>query len=142
MGIGPRPYCDGYARRRSCQEVNEIRRGPSSRAASLTLSVDVDLAARDVREQLRRVEAPEGLLRNEQGIPDHGRRVLNFLEPLGRIPLRRVADLRQQTPLFRLPRQRQLVEDVQEAMVPAPLLLRLRLDALLPDRRFLLLFGR
>src|SRR5262252_1218853 len=47
------------------------------------------------------------------------------------LPLRLLArlgvrDLREETPRFRLPRERQLVEDVQKAMIPAPLLLRLR----------------
>src|SRR5262249_50916845 len=37
----------------------------------------------------------------------------------------RIRDLGEQTPRFGLPRERQLVQDIQEAMVPAPLLLRL-----------------
>ena len=35
-----------------------------------TYSVDVDHAARDVREQLRRIEAPKRFLREQQGLPD------------------------------------------------------------------------
>src|SRR6266700_2866098 len=49
-----------------------------------THTVDINHAARDVREQLRRVETPEGLLRDEQRLPDHRRRVLHLLEPFGR----------------------------------------------------------
>jgi hypothetical protein len=35
-----------------------------------THSVDVDFAAGDVGEQLRRIEPPERFLRNEQRLPD------------------------------------------------------------------------
>src|SRR5215472_16219418 len=49
-----------------------------------TYSADVDHAARDVGEQLGRIEPAEGLLRDQQRLPDHGRRVLHLLEPLGR----------------------------------------------------------
>ena|SRR5437867_1827855 len=38
-----------------------------------THTVDINHAARDVREQLRGVETPEGLLRDEQRLPDHDR---------------------------------------------------------------------
>src|SRR5438128_1809683 len=47
-------------------------------------------------------------------------------ERLGDLPRLGVRDLREQTPRFRLPFERQPVEHVQEAMIPAPLLLRLR----------------
>src|SRR5206468_9916980 len=53
-------------------------------------------------------------------------RLKRALLPVGVFARLRVRDLREQTPRFRLPRERQLVEHVQEAMVPAPLLLRLR----------------
>src|SRR5215467_15479555 len=49
-----------------------------------TYAVDVDLAARDVGEQLRRVEPPERLLCDAQGLPDHRPRILHLLEALGR----------------------------------------------------------
>ena len=48
-----------------------------------TDAVDVDHAARDIGEQLGRVEAPERFLRNEQRLPDDRGGVLHFLEPLG-----------------------------------------------------------
>src|SRR5437879_13291169 len=155
-----------------------------------TYSVDVHDPARDVGKQLRGVETPERLLRDEQRLPDHRGCVLHLLEalgrgrpqphrgegrlhrvrgpemlpalprelierhpplpvaiedapdfsmtalraprlkrallPLGLLPRLGVRDLREQTPRFRLPCERQLVEHVQEAMIPAPLLLRLR----------------
>jgi hypothetical protein len=47
------------------------------------------------------------------------------LLPFGLFARRRVRNLREQTPRFGPAFERQLVEDVQEAMVPAPLLLRL-----------------
>src|SRR5262252_1851605 len=47
-------------------------------------SVDVDHPARDVGEQLGRIEPAEGFLRDQRRLPDHGRRVLHLLEPLGR----------------------------------------------------------
>src|SRR5258707_167200 len=50
----------------------------------LSHSVDVYDALGDLREQFGRVEPAEALLRDEQGLPDHGRRVLHFLESLGR----------------------------------------------------------
>src|SRR5215471_3877094 len=49
-----------------------------------TYSVDVDQTARDVGEQFGRIEPAEGFLRDQQRLPDHGRRVLHLLEPLGR----------------------------------------------------------
>src|SRR5215831_2624013 len=49
-----------------------------------TYSVDVDHAARQVGEQLGRIELAEGFLCDQQRLPDHGRRVLHLLEPLGR----------------------------------------------------------
>src|SRR5215470_2838007 len=49
-----------------------------------TYSVDVDHAARDVGEPLGRIEPAEGCLCDQQRLPDHGRRVLHLLEPLGR----------------------------------------------------------
>src|SRR5262245_35320367 len=152
-------------------------------------SVDVDQAARDVGEQLGRIEPAEGFLCDQQRLPDHGRRVLHLFEPLGRgrpephrgerrldwvrrlrvlpvlarerlerhhalpVPAERAPDLRlaalrtprlerpllplrllprlgardprEQAPGLGLALERQLVEDVQDAMVPAPLLLRL-----------------
>src|SRR5215813_7627885 len=155
-----------------------------------TYSVDVDHAARQVGEQLGRIEPAEGFLCDQQRLPDHGRRVLHLLEPLGRgrpephrgerrldwvrrpqvfpvlarerverhhalpVPIERtpdlrvaalrtphlerlllplrllprlgVRDLREQAPGLGLALERQLVEDVEDAMVPAPLLLRLR----------------
>src|SRR6266568_2637509 len=155
-----------------------------------TYSVDVHDPARDVGKQLRRVQPPERLLRDEQRLPDHRGGVLHLLEalgrgrpqphrgegrlhrvrgpemlpvlarelierhhplpvaiedapdfsmtalraprlkrallPLGLLPRLGVRDLREQTPRFRLPFEWQLVEHVQEAMIPAPLLLRLR----------------
>src|SRR6058998_1793190 len=155
-------------------------------------SVDVHGSTRDVGEQFRRVEASERLLGDEQRLPDHRRRVLNLLEPLGRRrpqPHRRegrlhrvrrpqmlpvlarelverhhplpvaierarglgmaalraprlersllprgllsglgVRNSREQTPRFGLLLERQLVEEVQEAVIPASLLLRLRED--------------
>ena len=42
-------------------------------------SVDVHDSVRDVCEQFRRVEPPERLLRDEQRLPDHRRRVLHLL---------------------------------------------------------------
>src|SRR5206468_788949 len=155
-----------------------------------THAVDINPAARGVREQLRRVQPPERLLRDEQCLPDPRRRVLDLLVslgrgrpqpvgregrlhrvrgpqmlpvlarelierhhplpvaiedapdfsmtalraprlkrallPLGLLPRLGVRDLREQTPRFRLPCERQRVEHVQQAMIPAPLLLRLR----------------
>src|ERR687898_827139 len=44
------------------------------------------------------------------------------LQPLGLLARRGVGDLREQTPRLGLARKRQLVEDIQQAMVPAPLL--------------------
>ncbi len=41
----------------------------------LSHPVDVDDAVGNVGQQLGRVEAPEGLLRDEQGLPDHRGRV-------------------------------------------------------------------
>src|SRR5262249_54245381 len=49
-----------------------------------TYSVDVDQAPRDVGEQFGRIEPAEGFLRGQPRLPDHGRRVLHLLEPLGR----------------------------------------------------------
>src|SRR5437899_847519 len=49
-----------------------------------TYSVDVHDPARDVGKQLRRVQPPERLLRDEQRLPDHRGCVLHLLEALGR----------------------------------------------------------
>src|SRR5437867_3386203 len=169
-----------------------MRSGGDALGASVhcTNSVEIHDAARDVREQLRRVEPPEHLFCDEQRLPDHRRRVLHLFETLGRgrpQPHRRerrlhrvrrpqmlpvltrklveghhplpvaieraprlgvaalrapglersllplgflaglgVRNLREQTPRCRLLLERQLIEHVQEAVVPAPLLLRLR----------------
>src|SRR5262245_64623078 len=40
----------------------------------------MQIAARDVREQLGRVEPPGGVLRNEQGLPDDSGRALHPLD--------------------------------------------------------------
>jgi len=52
--------------------------------AHCTHAVDIDHAACDVREQLRRVEPPESLLRDEQRLLDHCCRVSTFLKRLAR----------------------------------------------------------
>src|SRR5438034_8630548 len=49
-----------------------------------TYSVNVHDPARDVGKQLRRVQPPERLLRDEQRLPDHRGCVLHLLEALGR----------------------------------------------------------
>src|SRR4030095_10189940 len=67
-----------------------------------------------------------------EGAPDLGLAALRAprleraLLSLRLLPRLRVGDLREQAPRLGLSRERQLVEDVQEAVVPAPLLLRLR----------------
>lgn len=48
-----------------------------------THSFGADSSARDVREQLSRIEPPGRVLGDEQDLPDHRRRVLELLEPLG-----------------------------------------------------------
>src|SRR5499427_10147031 len=63
-----------------------MRSGGDLLVASIhnTYSIDIDQTARDVGEQFGRIEPAEGFLRDQQRLPDHGRRVLHLLEPLDR----------------------------------------------------------
>jgi hypothetical protein len=82
--LSPADVAEGERRVEECKRglvkkcVNEIR-GDSLRASvHSTHSVDVHDPARDIGQQLRRVEPPERLLRDEQPLPDDGRRVLHL----------------------------------------------------------------
>src|SRR6266545_7984338 len=63
--------------------VKKIRRRPS-RCPLRSLSISVRDALGDLWQELGRVETSEALLSDEQRLPDHGCRVLDLLEPLGR----------------------------------------------------------
>jgi len=71
-------HVGGIARGLVKKCVNEIGGGLVVSPVHRTHTVDVDHAARDVREQLRGVEPLEGLLRDEQRLLDHRRRVLHL----------------------------------------------------------------
>src|SRR5262249_57735778 len=63
-------------------------------------SVDADHPARDVGEQLGRIGPAEGFLHDRRRRPDHGRRVLHFLNPLAAaVRSRTVANGDSPTPL-------------------------------------------